>query len=70
MAAGDERPDELPPRIVAVAYVLGAVCLVMPLAVLGAIFAGVVLVNRGRRGHGAGVIALALLCTGLGIALR
>ena len=66
----DEPADtDLPPRIVAVAYLLAAVCLVVPLAVVGAIFAGVVLVNRGRRGHGIGVIVLALACTAAGVAL-
>ena len=73
--AGDEAdepaPDaaEMPPRIVAVAYLLAAVCAVVPLAVVGAVFAGVVLVNRGLRGHGSAVIALALIATGVGIAL-
>jgi len=66
----DERPRDLPPRLVAVAYVLAVVCAVTPLAVLGAAFVGAVLVNRGRRGAGAGVIALAVACTALGIILR
>lgn len=70
-AEPDERaaPEDLPPRIVAVAYLLAAVCAVVPLAVLGALFAGVVLVKRGLRGHGAGVIALAFACTALGVVL-
>ena len=62
-------PEPLPPRIVGVAYLLAAVCLVVPLAVIGAIFAGVVVSNRGARAHGAGVIALAIACVGLGAAL-
>jgi len=62
-------PAGLPPRIVAIAYLLAAVCAVVPLAVVGAIFCGVVLVNRGVRGHGAGVIALALVSTALGFVL-
>jgi len=61
--------QELPARVVAVAYLLAAVCALVPLALVGAIIAGVVLFNRGLRGHGAGVIALALACTALGIAL-
>ncbi len=67
--ARDEQPADLPPRIIAVAYVLAAICAMLPLALLGALFAGSVLFNRGLRGHGAGVIALSLLCTAVGIVL-
>ncbi len=73
MAADDHprgpQPEDLPPRIVAVAYLLAIVCAVVPLAVLGALFAGAVLVNRGLRGHGAAVIALALISTAVGVVL-
>ncbi|MEJ7797721.1 MAG: hypothetical protein WKF42_04410 [Solirubrobacteraceae bacterium] len=65
--ADEPTPGELPPRVVAVAYLLALVCLVAPLAVLGAAFAGVVLFGRGRRGAGAGVIALAVVCVALGV---
>ncbi len=61
---------ELPPRMVAIAYVLAVVCLVAPLAVLGAGFAGAVLLRRGRASAGLGVIAVAVLCAVLGVLLR
>jgi hypothetical protein len=51
---------------VAVGYLIAAVCALVPLAVLGAAFAGTVLFTHGRRGAGAGVIALAVACTALG----
>ena len=60
---------DLPPRIVAVAYVLAAICAMLPLALLGALFAGGVLFNRGLRGHGMGVIVLSLACTAAGVVL-
>jgi hypothetical protein len=64
----DERtPAELPPRLIVVAYVIALVCLVAPLAVLGAAFAGSVLFTRGRRAAGAGVVAVAVLCAVLGL---
>ena len=69
-AADDPGPDEIPPRLVVVAYALAALCAVAPLAVLGAGFAGAVLFTRGRRGAGAGVVAAAVLCALLGIWLR
>jgi hypothetical protein len=74
MAAETEPRDEppaadLPPRIVAIAYVLAAICAMLPLALLGALFAGAVLYSRGLRGHGAGVIALSLVCTAIGVVL-
>ncbi len=61
--------DPLEPRLVAVAYLLAAVCLILPLAVVGAIFAGIVVRNRGQRGHGIAVIALSIACAVIGIAL-
>jgi hypothetical protein len=64
-------PDEPllrdPTRLVVVAYLLAAVCLLVPLAVIGALFAGVMLARRNRPLEGAGVIAAALLCTALGV---
>ena len=69
VTGGEPPPHELPVRVVAVAYVLAAVCALVPLAVIGAIFAGVVLFNRGLRAHGAAVIWLGLACTALGIVL-
>ena len=71
--ARDERaerepgPDDVPTRLVVVAYAIALICAVAPLAVLGAGFAGAVLYGRGRRGSGAGVVAVAVLCAALGI---
>lgn len=59
--------EQDPTRIVVIAYLLAAVCLLAPLAVIGAVFAGVVLARRNRPAHGAGVIALALSCTALAV---
>jgi hypothetical protein len=59
--------EELPARLVIVAYVLALVCAMLPLAILGAAFAGAVLFTRGRRPEGAGVIALAVICAVLGV---
>ena len=55
--------------MVVVAYVLAAVCLLVPLALVGALFAGFVLMRRNRQLEGAGVIALGIACTALGVAL-
>jgi hypothetical protein len=49
--------------------VLAAVCLLVPLALIGALFAGVVLMRRNRMAEGAGVIALGVACTALGLLL-
>jgi hypothetical protein len=65
----ESRPEEVPTRLVVIAYVLALVCAVAPLAILGAAFAGAVLFTRGRRGAGTGVVGVAVLCTALGIAL-
>ena len=67
-AAREPQPHD-PTRVVVVAYLLAVLCLFVPLAVLGAAFAGVVLIRRNRVSAGAGVIALAVLCTGLGVAV-
>ncbi|MEA2218015.1 MAG: hypothetical protein QOJ35_641 [Solirubrobacteraceae bacterium] len=64
--AGEPSAGELPPRLVVVAYAIAVVCLVAPLAVLGAGFAGAALFTRGRRAAGAGVVAVAVLCAALG----
>lgn len=52
-----------------VAYLLAMVCLLVPLALIGALFAGVALIRRNRPADGAGVIVVALLATALGIVL-
>lgn len=58
-----------PTRVVVAAYALAAVCLLVPLALIGALFAGVALARRNRPAEGAGVIVLALVCTALAVAL-
>jgi hypothetical protein len=55
--------------VVVVAYLLAVVCLLVPLALLGALFAGVALMRRGRPAEGAGVIVVAVLATALGLML-
>ena len=55
--------------MVAVAYLLAGICLLVPLAVVGAIFAGVVVANHGLRNHGIAVIALAIACAVIGVLL-
>jgi hypothetical protein len=54
---------------VVVAYLLAAVCMLVPLALVGALFAGVALLRRGRPADGAGVIVVGLLATALGVLL-
>jgi hypothetical protein len=55
--------------VVVVAYLLAIVCVLVPLALAGALFAGIALIRRGRPADGAGVIAVGALATALGIAL-
>jgi hypothetical protein len=62
-----DPPPAVPANLVVVAYALAALCALVPLAVIGAGFAGFVLVNRGRVAEGAGVLALAVACTALGL---
>lgn len=69
MADKPAPAEPLPPRIVAVAYLLAGICLLAPLAVIGAIFAGAVVAGRGLRNHGIAVIVLAIACTAVGILL-
>jgi hypothetical protein len=56
-----------PRGLVPVAYLMALVTLLAPLAVLGAVFAGVVLARRGRPATGAGVIAVGAACVVLGL---
>lgn len=57
----------VPPRLVAVAYLLALTCALVPLGVLLAGFAALVLVRRGQPGHGLGVLAVAVAATAFGI---
>ena len=56
--------------MVAAAYLLAVICVLVPLAVAGALFAGIALMRRNRRAEGIGVIALGIAATAVGIALR
>ncbi len=52
-----------------VAYLLAAVCLLIPLALVGAVFAGIVLMRRNRQADGIGVLVVAVIATALGLIL-
>ena len=52
-----------------VAYLLAILCFVLPLALIGAVFAGVALMRRNRQADGAGVLVVAVLATALGLIL-
>ncbi len=65
----EASPAALPPRLIAAAYLLALLCLLIPLAAVGSIFAGVVLLRRGRTRAGAGVLALTAVCTAGGVAM-
>jgi hypothetical protein len=67
----DDGPHPVRPQAVVVAYLLAALCLLIPLAVVGSTFAGAVLWQRGLRRHGAAVVGLGVACMVLGVtALR
>lgn len=50
-------------------YLLAALCLLLPLAVIGALFAGVALMRRGRPRAGAGILVLGAALTVIGLTL-
>jgi hypothetical protein len=56
------------PSAVVAAYLLAALCVVIPLAVVGSTFAGIVLWRRGLRSHGAAVVGLGVACGVFGVA--
>jgi hypothetical protein len=62
-------PPRDPGRVVAAAYGLAVVCLFVPLALVGALFAGVALARRNRPAEGAGVVVVGIACTALGVTL-
>ena len=67
----DDGPHPMRPEAVVVAYLLAALCLLIPLALVGSTFAGAVLWRRGLCGHGAAVVGLGVACMVLGVtALR
>jgi hypothetical protein len=67
MGATGPDPGAMTPQVVVAAYLLAAVCALVPLAIVGAAFAAVVLWRRGLRGHGAAVLLFAVACTAGGI---
>ncbi len=67
----DNGPLPVPPQAVVVAYLLAALCLLIPLAVIGSTFAGTLLWRRELRPHAAAVIGLGVACMVFGVtALR
>jgi hypothetical protein len=54
---------------VVAAYGLAVVALLVPLALAGALFAGIALMRRNRRAHGLGVIGVGVAATALGLIL-
>lgn len=62
-------PSEIPKRVIFAAYLLSALCLIVPLAVVGAVFAGVVLIRRGRVVDGVSVVVLGVLGTVLAVTM-
>lgn len=65
----DDEPYPLPRRVVACAYLLAALCLILPLSAVGAGFAAIVLMRRGNVADGAGVIVVTVLATVLGLVI-
>ena len=55
------------PQAVVAAYLLAALCLLIPLAVLGSTFAGAVLWRRGMHPHAAAVGGLGVACMVFGV---
>jgi hypothetical protein len=52
-----------------VAYLLAAVCFLVPLALVGAVFAGIVLMRRNRQADGVSVLVIAAVATAAGLLL-
>ena len=52
-----------------VAYLIAILCFLLPLVLVGALFAGVALIRRNRQADGAGVLFVAVLATSLGLIL-
>jgi hypothetical protein len=63
----DDGPLPVRPQAIAAAYLLAALCLLIPLAVVGSTFAGIVLWRRGLPQHAAAVAGLGVACTALGV---
>jgi hypothetical protein len=58
----DDGHLPLRPQAVVAAYLLAALCLLIPLAVIGSTFAGAVLWRRGPRPHAVAVVGLGVAC--------
>ena len=58
--------SELPGRVVAAAYLLALVCVLVPFGIIGVAFVSVVLAQREQRAHAAAVLALGIVCAILG----
>jgi hypothetical protein len=67
----DDAPSSVRPQAVVAAYLLAVLCLLVPLAVIGSTFAGIVLWRRGSRRHAAAVVGVGVACLAIGVtALR
>jgi hypothetical protein len=67
----DDGPLPVRREAVVAAYLLAALCLLIPLAVVGSTFAGIVLWRRGLQAHAAAVVGLGVACMVFGVtALR
>jgi hypothetical protein len=67
----DDGPLPVRTQAVVAAYLLAALCLLIPLAVVGSTFAGTMLWRRGQRPHAAAVVGLGFACMVFGVtALR
>ena len=67
----DDGPVPVRPQAVVAAYLLAALCLLIPLAIVGSTFAGIVLWRRGLRQHAAAVVGFGVACMVFGVtALR
>ena len=64
----DDEPLPMRPQVIVAGYLLAALCLLIPLAIVGSTFAGSVLWRRGLRNHGAAVIGLGIACVAFGVA--
>jgi hypothetical protein len=62
----DNGPRPAGPQAVVAAYLLAALCLLIPLAVVGSTFAGIVLWRRELRPHGAAVVGFGVACMVVG----
>ena len=65
-----DRFERDPAPVIAAAFGLALLGLLVPLAIVGALFAGVVLVRRGRPGLGAAVVAVGIASVVVGLLLR